>query len=365
MQLHPEAPYKTVLVLQDLEFGGTQRYALKLLSHLDPEVFDLELWVLRGGEQMLPLAEVSGAPVKYLTRYSWVTPCALWKLFWKLKRNKPDILYTLTAVPNIWGRIFAAFTTKSVVISSWRARKEQQFESILWRFCDKLICNAKCTREYVIKRHGVEPKRVAYVPNGVDTDFFTPDGSCRDPQPTVVFVGRFVKAKDPITLIAAFSHLRKIIENVRLIMIGQGYLDSTIRSKISAYGLSGDVDLVPGTIDVRPFLRRSWLLVLSSVLEGVPQVMLEAMSCGLPVVATAVDGIPEVVQHGVNGLLVQPRSPEQLAKSMADLLSDDETRTSMGRRARETVVENYSIKQVIKITASTILETVKKKYSES
>ncbi len=313
---------------------------------------------------MLPVAEASGLPVKYLTRDSWVTPRALWKFFWKLKRNKPDVLYTMTAVPNIWGRIFAALTTNSVVISSWRSKKEQQFESILWRFTDKLICNAKASRDFVIKNHGIDPNRMAVISNGVDSDFFTPDFACQDSRPTVIFVGRLVKAKDPLTLIEAFCHLRELVRDARMIMIGQGYLDSTVRSKISAYGLSDHIDFIPGTRDVRPFLRRSWLLVSSSVLEGFPNVILEAMSCGLPVVATSVDGVPEIVEHGVNGLLVQPRSPKQLAEAMATLILDDSTRNLMSQRAREMMVNQFSLKTVVEMTEHTILETVKRKYSE-
>lgn len=361
METNLKPPYRTVITVQDLEFGGTQRYALHLLNHLNRDLFDLELWVLRGGEEMLPMAEASGVPVKYLCRNSWVTPRALWDFFWRLRRHKPDVLYTMTAVPNIWGRIFAAVATDSVVISSWRGRKEQQFESILWRLTDKLICNANALREFVIKRHGVDPKRVAVAPNGVDTDFFTPDLSCRDPRPTVVFVGRLVKEKDPFTLIEAFGRLRKLVENVHVIMIGQGYLDSKVKEKISAGGLSGHIEFVPGVRDVRPFLRRSWIFALSSVSEGFPQVILEAMSSGLPVVATSVGGIPEIIEHGVNGLLVAPGSPEALATSMARLLLDDKTRDLMSQRARETAAECFSLEHVVKITEEIILDTVRKK----
>ncbi|MDR3604892.1 MAG: glycosyltransferase [Syntrophaceae bacterium] len=361
MQPKISPPYRTVIALQDLEFGGTQRYAVHLLKHLNRELFKLELWVLRGGEDMLPMAESSGVPVKYLSRDSWVTPRALWNFFWRLKDEKPDVLYTMTAVPNIWGRVFAAITTNSVVISSWRGRQEQQFESLLWRLTDRLICNANALRTHVIKRHRVDPKRVAVAPNGVDVNFFTPDSSCRDPFPTVVFVGRMVKEKDPFTLIEAFGHLRGLVDNVRLILIGQGYLSSRVRQKVAASGLSEHIELISGANDVRPFLRRGWLFTLSSVSEGFPQVIIEAMSCGLPVVATSVGGIPEIIEHGVSGLLVEPRSPEFLAQSMAKLLLDDDTRNSMGKKAREIAMERFSLEHVVKLTEEIILDAVRGK----
>lgn len=358
MQPKISPPYRTVIILQDLEFGGTQRYAIHLLKHLNRELFKLELWVLRGGENMLPMAESSGVPVKYLSRDSWVTPRALWNFFWKLKDEKPDVLYTMTAVPNIWGRVFAAITTNSIVIASWRGRQEQQFESLLWRLTDRLICNANALKTHVIRRHRVDPKKVAVAPNGVDVNFFTPDSSCRDPFPTVIFVGRMVKEKDPFTLIEAFSLLRKLVPDARLILIGQGYLNSKLRQKVAVSDLEEHIELIPGANDIRPFLRRGWLFILPSVSEGFPQVIIEAMSCGLPVVATSVGGIPEIIENGVSGLLVAPRSPESLAQSMAKLLLDDETRNLMGRRAREIAIERFSLEHVVKITEEIVLAAI-------
>ncbi|MGP8283764.1 MAG: glycosyltransferase [Desulfomonilaceae bacterium] len=356
-------PYRTVITLQDLEFGGTQRYAIHLLTHLNRDLFKLELWVLRGGEDMLPMAESCGIPVTYLSKDSWVTPRALWRFFWKLTGEKPDVLYTMTAVPNIWGRIFAAATTHSTVIASWRRTQEQQFESLLWRLTDRLICNANALKAHVIKRHGVDPKRVAVAPNGVDINYFTPDSSCRDRRPTVVFIGRLVRQKDPFTLIEAFSLLRKLVPDARLILIGQGHLNSKVHQKVAASGLAEHIELIPGAKDIRPFLRRGWLFILPSVSEGFPQVIIEAMSCGLPVVATSVGGIPEIIEQGVNGLLVQPHSPELLAQSMARLLLDDETRDLMGRRAREIAIERFSLEHVVKMTEEIVLTAISEKFS--
>ena len=356
-------PYKTVITLQDLEFGGTQRYAVHLLKHLNRDLFDTELWVLRGGEDMLPLAQASGLPIKYLSRNSWVTPQALWKFFWRLKRHRPDVLYTMTGVPNIWGRVFGALALDSVMVTSWRGLRERQLESFLWKFSDLLICNANALREFVIKRHRVDPQIVVVVPNGVDTDFFTPDPSCRAGCPTVVFVGRLVKEKDPLCLIEAFALLRNIVPETRMVMVGQGYMQSSVQRQLVSTGLSEHVELVPGANDVRPFLRKAWTLVLPSVSEGFPQVILEAMACGLPVVASATGGIPEIVEDGVTGLLVPPRSPKSLAQSLAKILSDDQARIAMAKRAREKVEQSYSLEHVVRMTEKYILEAIRRKRS--
>lgn len=350
-----KTPLKTVLLLQDLEFGGTQRYATHLLKHLNRELFDIELWVLRGGEDMLPIAEECDVRVSYFCLSSWVTPQALCRLFWKLREKRPDIIYTLTAVPNIWGRLFSYIVGVPVIVSSWRGRKEQQFESLLWHASNRVVCNAKALKDFVTKRHSVAPERVEVVPNGVDTDYFTPDESLRSPNPTILYLGRMVKIKDPMTALKAFNILSQRIPEARMLMIGNGYLQSYLKAYAEEHNLTDKVTIRLGTTDVRPYLRKAWMLALSSVSEGLPNVILEAMSCGLPVVATAVGGNPEVVTNGVTGLLAPASDPQKMADVMEKIISDSNLRHSMGLKAREMAIQNYSIEAITSLTEKALV----------
>jgi glycosyltransferase involved in cell wall biosynthesis len=99
--------------------------------------------------------------------------------------------------------------------------------------------------------------------------------------------------------------------------------------------------------DLLSLFRESALLVLSSKIEGLPNAVLEAMSCGRPVVATAVDGLPEVVEHGRTGLLVPPGRPDELAGAMLSLLSDPARATAMGVAAREKIVSSFSMEAMV------------------
>lgn len=362
-------PLRTVLLLQDLEFGGTQRYATHLLKHLDKELFDVEVWVLRRGEDMLPLAEVPRANVRYFCQASWVTPIALGRLFEAIRKDRPDVIYTLTAVPNIWGRLFSYFLAVPVIVSSWRGRKVQQFESLLWRMSDRIICNSEEIRQYLLKRHSVDSSRVEVIPNGVDTDFFTPDYSQKDSVPTVLYLGRMVKIKDPMNALQAFYLLSQRMPEAKMIMMGNGRLRLSLEEYVQAHELADRVEIRAGSTDVRPFLRKSWLLVVSSVSEGLPNVILEAMSSGLPVVATAVGGNPEVVRQGITGLLVPPKEPQALADAMLMILSDYALCESMGTSARRIAVEDYSIKTITGSTQKVLLDAaydaaVRKKKAE-
>ncbi len=362
-------PLRTVLLLQDLEFGGTQRYATHLLRHLDRELFDMEVWVLRQGEDMLPLAEIPPGKVRYFCQDSWVTPVALAKLFVAIQRTPPDIIYTLTAVPNIWGRLFSYLLGVAVIVSSWRGRKEQQFESLLWPMSNRIICNSEAIRQFLLKRHAVDPSRAVVIPNGVDADFFTPDHGQKESAPTVLYLGRMAKIKDPMNALVAFHLLTKRMPDSRLIMMGNGSLRSSLEKYVLAHHLGKRVEIRHGSTDVRPLLRKSWLLVVSSISEGLPNVILEAMSCGLPVVATAVGGNPEAVRAGITGALVPPREPHAMADAMHAILSDHRLRESMGAAARRIAVEEYSIKNITALTQKVLLDAacdavVRKKRAE-
>lgn len=356
MKISLKKPLKTVLLLQDLEFGGTQRYATHLLKHLDRDLFDLRLWVLRGGEDMLPIAQESLDRVTFFCQDSWVTPQALVRLFLKIRNNTPDVIYTLTAVPNIWGRLFSYILGVPVIVSSWRGRKEQQFESLLWRMSNRIVCNAAALKEFLTRRHSVDPERAEVVPNGVDTEFFTPDNSLRNPTPTVLYLGRLARIKDPMTALKAFQVLSERLPDARMIIMGNGRLRSKLETYVRRNGLENRAAIMSGSRDVRPYLRKSWLLVLSSVSEGLPNVILEAMACGLPVVATAVGGNPEVVRQDITGLLVPSKQPEIMADAMEKILGDQDLRNTMGINARKIAEREYSISAITALTEKALLD---------
>ena len=187
---------RLVVLLQDLEFGGTQRYAVHLLNRLDRDRFAPELWVLRGGDEMAPLLSTTGVPIVWLSKSSWVGPRALFNLGWMLVTSRPQILYTLTVVPNIWGRLFGALTKVPIIVSSYRNAIAKQHEKWLWRLSSSIICNAIAMKNILVEQFSVNPDLVTVIPNAVDTDYFSPDTSQRDFRPTILYAGRLILAID-------------------------------------------------------------------------------------------------------------------------------------------------------------------------
>ena len=158
-----------VVLLLDLEVGDTQRYALQLLKYLDRDKFAAELWLLRSGSALMPDAFAARIEVVQLSTARRVSPLSLVRLAWRLWRRRPDLLYTLTAVPNIWGRLFAG-VLRIPVVSGYRSPHPNQGERWLHYLSHRIIANSSALQEIMVTRFGIDAERIAVIPDAVDVD---------------------------------------------------------------------------------------------------------------------------------------------------------------------------------------------------
>ena len=350
-------PTRLVLLLQDLAFGGTQRYALNLVRGLDRTLFAPEIWLLNAGDDLLDEARATGAPVLRVSGYAPGDPRAVVRLALQLRRDPPPLLYTLTVVPNIWGRILGRFFGVPRIASGFRALEPRQWERLLWRLSDRILCNAEVLRDRMVERHGVPAARIAVIPNAVDAERFQPAETA--PGPEVVSVARLVPDKNPLALLDAFALAVKDRPEARLTLAGEGPLRSVLEGRAQAPDLSGRVRFVGGCADVRPLLTQARVFALSSVREGSPNAVLEAMACGLPVAAPAVGGLTELVRHGETGLLALPGDVPGLARNLARLLDRPDEARAMGLAGRERVVREHSLERMVRDTEAVLLDVLR------
>jgi len=339
-----------VFLLEDLEFGGTQRQALELARRLDRSRFQVELWVLRAGDDLAPVARDWDIPVVWLARTGWVGPQSIFGLGQRLWANPPDLLMLLTVIPNIWGRLWGRLARVPVIVGNCRggAAPWRQHERWLWPCAHHLLCNSHILKEFLTSRYGLPPRRITVVPNGVDTDFFHPNPNGRPQGPPVLLsVARLVPDKDHDTLLQAFGPLSQRHPGAELWLVGNGPKKPALEQKVQALGLPGRVKFLPGNQDLRPLYHQADLFVLSSREEALPNVILEAMAAGLPVVATRVGGVPEAVVSEATGLLVSPRDPNSLAVALRRLLDDPEAGRTMGRQGRQRVLDHFSFAAMV------------------
>jgi glycosyltransferase involved in cell wall biosynthesis len=161
--------------------------------------------------------------------------------------------------------------------------------------------------------------------------------------PLALCVGRLHEQKDQATLLAAWHDVAAVVPTAVLALVGSGQLESALRAQASELGLAESVRFVEPRPDLAPAYADADVFVLTSLWEGLPYVVLEAMSFGLPVVATSVDGIPEAVEDDVTGILVSPSRPDGVASALAALLADPARRRAMGEAGRTRVASQFGL----------------------
>ncbi|MEN6486266.1 MAG: glycosyltransferase [Syntrophobacteraceae bacterium] len=344
-------PVKTVFLLQDLKFGGTQRQAIELASRIDPSRFSIRLWLMAEGDDFLPRVGELKLPVHWLSREKRVGFESLVNLWRSLLRERIDLLVLWTVVPNIWGRILGRLTGTRHIVGTCRggASPARQHEGLLSTLADHHICNSTALGNAYLGRYRVPKTRVSMIPNGIDA----PPGPHRvhaaSSNPGVILsVARLVPDKDHDTLIRAFDIVARRHPGVELRIVGDGPRRQAVENLVRRAGLSQRVRFLPGRLDPFPLYGESDIFVLSSHREGLPNVILEAMAAGLPVVASAVGGIPEVVRHGRTGWLVPSEDPGAMADALERLLSDGRTRSAFGDAGRRLVEEEYSMSRMVR-----------------
>ncbi len=341
----PSRPIPLVLVLEELNFGGTQRQMLELARHLNKDLFAPEIWTLRQGEAFLPMAQQYDIPVRQLcsdaTLVPWHGIKALYKEF---SQKRPPLLHLHTTFPNVWGRILGRALGLPCLVGSIRSKRNvrKQKERYTWRLTHCHICNAASLYKDLLAE-GLPQERLYTIPNGVDITLFSPpeQGLCAEPH--IINVGRLVKEKDQASLLRAFALVQAQIPKAHLHLVGDGPLRGQLESLAQELGIGSAVTFHGGSTDVKGFLAKARLFVLSSIDEGTPNAILEAMAMGLPIVSTAVDGVPYMVEEGKNAFLAPLRDSEALAKHMLTVLGTEHLAESMGQAARGHVVENYSL----------------------
>ncbi|MBM3878481.1 MAG: glycosyltransferase family 4 protein [Verrucomicrobia bacterium] len=217
-------------------------------------------------------------------------------------------------------------------------------ESTCLRLADAVYSSSRCSVDWCAKHYGLDAERTPVIHTGIDTVHFAPGRGRPSRRPTIAFVGRVARNKGVFDLLAASAALAGEIPGLHLRILGRGEpkVVEELRSEASRLGVEGILELV-GYVsreELPEQLTQAHVFAAPSVYEGGPGfVYLEAMACGLPVIACAGSGAAEVIQHGENGLLVAPRDVPALTAALRSLLGDPGRREEMGRRARRFVSE--------------------------
>lgn len=331
---------RVLLAIDGSGAGGGQEIVAVLARGCLDSGLDVTV-VTRPGGPLVGRLTGMGATVVPFSFPSFPDPGSLIVLRKLLERSHATLFHTHGGVAGAWVRI-AAHGLRVLTVHTYHGIHHLHFpegprrwihgliERSLAASTTRLVCVGREDMELGIQ-HGMVPKdRGRLIVNGIDPDPGRWDpgmdrAACRTSLglPSDVFVlgtvGRFHPQKDPLTLVEAFRRLAAAEPALRLAWVGEGPLESAVRRALQAAGLEGRAWLLPPSTDLATFYRAIDVFALSSLWEGLPLVILEAMAAGCPVVATEVTGTRELIDPGRTGLLVPPRDPGALATAVRSI----------------------------------------------
>jgi len=333
--------------------GGGERMAVTIAMGLDPARFERFLCATRkvpGANFDRDLRE-SGTRMLTLERRSKLQLRAWWPLVLLLRRERVDVLHAHKFGSNVWGTVIGRLARVPVVIAheqSWASaefsRAGPRFRAfmdreVVGRGADLFFAVSRADRRRMIDVEGVDPRRICVLPNAVPS--LRPSGRSVRRElgipadaPLVATVCQLRPEKALELLISAASLLRAEFPTLRVLICGDGSERERLEQQVRAEGLEETVLLLGTRTDVADVLAAVDVAVCCSNFEGTPLSVMEYMSAGKPVVVTRVGGLPELVEHGVEGLLFERGDIPGLAAALRELLRDPVRREHMGALGR-------------------------------
>lgn len=298
-----------------------------------------------------------------LLRQSTLLFRGLWRLWGLLRRERFDVVETFTHDSNLLGLPLAWLAQVPVRIATHRGKIEAfpRWRQILHGvfinigIAHTLIAVSEQTRQQAMEE-GIWENRITVIPNGVkplDTSFVNRDTvrkdlGLREDDIFLLSIGRLTYQKGHEFLVQAMAKVVSHFPNGKIGICGDGPLRSQLEKQIKEAGLSNHVNLLGAWEDVSPLLASAEIFILPSRWEGLSRALMEAMAAGLPVIATEVDGIKDLITNGVNGLLVPSEDAEALRNSILQLIDNTEMRKRIGAAGQAHVIQTHSVDDMCK-----------------
>jgi glycosyltransferase involved in cell wall biosynthesis len=340
--------------------GGPERQMLELAKELGPEHPTVFLSFAEGGRcsSFLEAARQAGWDALALKNDTPNFRAAIREIADQLQRVQARTLFCHGYKADLLGRLAARRQGIPAIAVSrgwtgedWKVRWYEALDRWALRWMDRVVCVSESQGRRVIQA-GVPPERTMVIPNAIRTErFHHPDPS--DRRVLLDFFGQncsaIVGSAGRLSPEKGFSILvqaaRKVIDanpSVGFILFGSGTLEEALRRQIEAAGLGERFILTPFRPDLDRFIPHFDVLAVPSFTEGLPNVVLEALAAQVPVVASTVGGIPELIEDGVSGQLVKPGDPQILADRLLDLLASEPRRRAMAQAGRTRVRDRYT-----------------------
>lgn len=351
---------RVLQVVPDLGVGGLSRVVESICLTIDKSQFDVSVLSFHGGGEFADILRKSGVPVftlgdgDFRKRTSYTGFLEVARL---LRREAVDVVHThntqpfLDAVP---GGILAGVRT---MVHTDHARhfpdrwRYMFAERVLSRFVYRVVGVSDDTSRNLVKYEKISPRKIVTIPNGISGHVYDVridrEAKRRElgiaPDAKILgFASRLEPQKGVPYLLDAMPEIIRRVPQVLLLIVGQGREQSALERQVSELGIEQHVRFLGVRFDMPELLGLFDVMVLPSVWEGLPMIILEAMAAGCPVVATSVGGVPTAVRNEETGLLMKPGNPHAIVEAVSGLLNDGNRRERFGAAARRVFAQQFT-----------------------
>lgn len=353
---------KVFFVIPALHGGGAERVVVNILKFIDRNKFKPVIVLFKKKGEFLP--EISPDVRLEVLDAKFIVPLRLMRL---LKREQPDVLVSFMWYTNfvvLSSRILSRLKCRVIVNErselslSYKNQLKEMLRRIiihfLYRYSDRIIANSSIMGFQLKKMLRRLPEKVAVIYNPVDIQMISgmsfsevEHSWFKEKVPIIVSAGRLSVEKGFSYLLKSVSILATEGTDCRLVILGKGKEDDRLKSLASELGIKNKIAFLGFQENPYKYLANSTVFVLSSLYEGFPNVLLEAMALGVPSVATrCLTGPEEIIVDGVNGLLVPPADEKELADAIKRLLNDEDLRRRLGEAGRKRA-EDFRVDKIV------------------
>lgn len=344
---------KIVHIIPTLELGGAERIMVDLIVNGNRDIFEYSVVTIVGGGPLENELRAAGIPYYSLRKDLMFGLGMLVELTQLLNRLDPDIVHTHLFGAHLWGQVASMLNRVPIMVASEQntdvdlGELRTRIKQVLSYSADTVIAGSDAIRDFLINQGHISDDKIVVIRNAINTQRYLEVPPSKFEQPMkLLAIGRLWPQKGHDILIDALSKLHAI--PWQLTIVGTGDLLDDLMDRVTLHHLNDRVHFVGTKTDIPTVIAQHDVVVMPSRWEGIGLVVMEGMASARTVIASNVGGIPELIEHGKTGLLVQPENQQALAEAIMWVWEHQDQAHKISMNAREYARENCDIKQMVK-----------------